>query len=70
MQNRLRELRKARHMTQCTLSLKSGVNRVIIARHETGRNVMSPKNLLRVSEALGVPVDEILKEGQGDGKTA
>lgn len=38
MQNRLRELRKSKGMTQGLLSLKSGVHRTSIERYETGRN--------------------------------
>lgn len=67
MQNRLRELRKSKGMTQGLLSLKSGVHRTSIARYETGRNGMSEKNLIRLANALNVSVDEILKGGQTDG---
>ena len=70
MQNRLRELRKINGLTQDQLSRKSGVHRTSIARYETGRNGMSEKNLIRISDALNVPVDEILKEGRANGATA
>ena len=70
MQNRLRELRKINGLTQDQLSRKSGVHRTSIARYETGRNGMSEKNLIRISDALNVPVDEILKEGRAHGATA
>lgn len=70
MQNRLRELRKINGLTQDQLSRKSGVHRTSIARYETGRNGMSEKNLIRISDALNVPVDEILKEGRIHGATA
>ena len=65
--NNLRELRKNKGLTQFKLAQKSGVNRTIIARYETGRTGMSEKNLIRVAGALGVPVDEVMKGGQADG---
>ena len=41
MANRLRELRKAKGMTQITLADRAHVARSLIARFETGRTVMS-----------------------------
>lgn len=70
MQNRLREIRKDKGLTQGLLSLKSGVCRTSIARYETGRKGMSARNLLRIAGALGVSVDDILKGGQDDGAAA
>lgn len=67
MQNRLRELRKAKGLTQMKLAQESGVHRTIIARYETGRNRLSEKNLLRIAGALGVPVDTVLKGERADG---
>lgn len=67
MRNRLRELRKRNGLTQVELSRKSGVNRTIIARYETGCMGMSEKNLIRIAGALGVPVDDVMKGGQTDG---
>ena len=67
MQNRLRELRKSRGLTQGLLALKSGVHRTSIARYETGKNGMSEKNLIRIAGALNVSVDELIKGGQTDG---
>ena len=67
MQNRLREIRKGKGLTQMMLAQKSGVHRTSIARYETGRNGLSEKNMLRLSWALGVSVDELLKGGKNDG---
>jgi len=67
MQNGLRELRKQNGLTQEKLAQKSGVNRTIIARYETGRNRLSEKNLIRIADALHVSVDKVLKGGQTDG---
>lgn len=61
MQNRLRELRKSKGWTQAKLAEKSGVHRTCIARYETGITGMSERNLIRISGALKVPVDEIVR---------
>lgn len=70
MQNRLRELRKSKGLTQGLLARKSGVHRTSIARYETGRISMSTKNLVKIAEALEVPVDAVLNGGQTDGTTS
>ena len=70
MENNLRSLRRARGMTQEKLAKKSGINRVCIARYETGKHTMSTKSLLRLSQALGVSTDDLLKGGQTNGAIA
>ena len=67
MANRLRELRKAKGMTQITLADRAHVARSVIARFETGRTVMSPKNLTSICRVLGCRMDDILEEA-ADGK--
>ncbi len=66
MGNNLRRLRKARGWTQAELSVRSGVNRVMIAKYETGRGNPTSKTLIKLSEALGVSTDRILRGGQVD----
>lgn len=61
MGNNLQQLRKARGWTQGELSVKSGVNRVMIARYETGRSSPTSRTLVKLSRALGVSTDRILK---------
>ena len=61
MQNRLRELRKAKGLTQQQLAQESGVHRTNIARYETGRNSLSERNLIRIAGALNMSVDEVLR---------
>lgn len=58
--SKLAELRKANNLTQEQLSELSGVHRVLIARYETG--VISPnvRNLKKLADVLGVPVDELI----------
>ena len=67
MQNKLRELRKSKGLTQVKLAQKSGVNRTIIARYETGQKGLNQKNLIRIADALDVTVDAVLNGGQTDG---
>ena len=64
MGNNLQQLRKAKGWTQAELSVKSGVNRVMIARYETGYGNPTSKTLIKLSNALGVSTDRILKGGQ------
>ena len=58
--SRLAEVRKAKGLSQARLSELSGVHRVTICKYETG--VVSPnvRNLKKLSDALEVPVDEII----------
>ena len=56
----LREIRKQKGMTQTALSKFSGVNRVCIAKYETGKNEPSLKTSEKLAAALGVTVDELI----------
>ena len=62
MANQLRELRKKKHLTQFGLAQRSGVGRTVIARFETGRTVMSTRNLAKICEVLECRMEDILKE--------
>lgn len=60
MQNRIRELRRARGMTQEELSDRSGVSRVLISLLETDQErTTTTRTLFKLASALGVTVDEI-----------
>ena len=67
MENRLRKLRKNEGLTQVRLAQKANVSRSVIARFETGRTELSTANLLKIANALGCSMEEILKGGQPDG---
>jgi transcriptional regulator with XRE-family HTH domain len=56
VQLRIRELRKLQGMTQEDLAAAVGVNRVIVARWETGNGMPSPENMDKIAAALKVPV--------------
>lgn len=71
MENKLRAVRKAKGMTQAVLAQKANVCRTVIARHETGKTEMSVRNLLKVADALGSSIQDIVGGGKTkDGKIA
>lgn len=59
---KLRKVRKALGLTQRRLAILSGVDRVSIARYETGRVSPNIRNLTKLADALGVPVDELVEK--------
>lgn len=60
MLNNLREIRKQKGMTQEALAAFSGVNRVSIAKYETGKSCPGLKTAEKLASALGVTVDELI----------
>ena len=63
--SKLASIRKAQGLTQERLSELSGVHRVLIARYESGRLTPTARNLVRLSNALNVPVDELIDKKAG-----
>lgn len=59
----LAEVRKAQGLTQETLSRKSGVARVTIARLETRKSSPTLQTLEKLARALGVTVADIVGVG-------
>lgn len=59
----LRTIRKAKGMTQEALATASGVNRVSIAKYETGRALPSVNTAGKLAKALNVSISEIVKAG-------
>lgn len=57
---KLREIRKQKGLTQVKLSKASNVDRVCIAKYETGRSTPSLKTAEKLANALGVKVDELI----------
>lgn len=57
----LRRIRKARKMTMKQLGEEVGVTEAAIGLYETGKRKPSYEMLLKLSEALGCSVDDILK---------
>lgn len=61
MVGNLSTIRKSKQMTQEDLAAASGLNRVTIAKYETGRQDPTVENAYRLATALGVTVDELIK---------
>ena len=62
---KLREIRKARGMTQEQLAKVSGIHRITIARYETGKIDSTLQNAEKLANALCVTVDDLIgKEGE------
>lgn len=59
---KLREIRKARGMTQEALSQAAMINRVNIAKYESGKSAPSLKSVVKLAQALSVTVDELIDE--------
>lgn len=57
---RLRELRRAREMTQKELASMVGVTGAQLHRYETGATRIAASRLMLVAEALGVRTDELM----------
>jgi len=60
MQNRLRELRKSRKMTQLSLQMKTGIEQALISKYETGERVPPTETLVILADFFGVSIDYIL----------
>lgn len=57
--NKIKEIRAELGMTQAQLAERVGVARVSIVAIETGRYIPTIETALRISKALGVPVDQV-----------
>jgi transcriptional regulator with XRE-family HTH domain len=62
---RLRELREERGLTQEQLAFKVGLSREYLSRIEGGRRNVSLNVIERLSEALNIPVHELLTFDNG-----
>lgn len=60
MQNRIKELRRERNISQTALGDKIGLAKWDISRYETGETPLRLDVAHRISEALGVPLSEVL----------
>lgn len=57
---RLRELREARALDQIGLAARARLQASAISHYESGRRVPSLRNLLRLADALYVPIDYLV----------
>ena len=60
---KLKEIRKRQGLTQKKLSEMSGINRVMIAKYEAGISEPSLKTSVKLAEALGTKVDDLIGKG-------
>lgn len=60
MQNRLRDLRKSRKLTQLSLQMKTGIEQALISKYETGERVPPTETLVILADFFGVSIDYIL----------
>ena len=56
---KIKELRKARKMTQEDLAQATGLHRVTIARYEISDRGMTLYSAMRIASALGCTVEEL-----------
>jgi len=59
---KLREIRKLRGMTQGELAKAAQIHRVTIAKYEAGQCMPSFDRAERIANALGVPVEELIRK--------
>ncbi len=60
----LRELRKARDLTQETLGDRSGLTTNYVGDTERGERNISVRALWQLADGLGVPASELLREAE------
>ncbi|MCF7837528.1 MAG: helix-turn-helix domain-containing protein [Candidatus Marinimicrobia bacterium] len=63
MNQKLRRHRRYRDLTQRQLAIMVGVKEMTISHFETGRSIPDPNTARRISECLGVSVEELFDEG-------
>lgn len=62
---RLAEVRREKGWTQTELAEASGINRVTIARYETGKQSPTLRLLEKLAEALGVSISDLSEKKAG-----
>ncbi len=59
--NRIKQLRKEKHLSQERLSFKSGLHRNYICDVERGKRNISLKGIEKIAIGLEVPIEELFK---------
>lgn len=63
MENRMKEIRNKKNLTQEQLAIKSGVKKAIINNLEKNSNALTgTKNATKLADALGVKVSELFPD--------
>lgn len=60
MENRLRELRKKRHLTQVGLQMQTGIEQTLISKYERGERVPPTETLIVLAKFFGTTMDYIM----------
>lgn len=60
MNNRLRQLRKARRLTQIALQMQTGIEQALLSKYENGSRIPPTETLLLLADFYGVSIDYIL----------
>ncbi|MBQ2939639.1 MAG: helix-turn-helix transcriptional regulator [Clostridia bacterium] len=58
---RLKELRKAKRLTQVSVQMKLGVEQALLSKYENGERVPPTETLLRLAEFYEVSIDYLLE---------
>ena len=64
---KLRELRKARGMTQAALAKAANVHRITIAKYESGKVDPTLESAERIAAALGCTVNDLIEKTEKAG---
>ena len=60
MHNRLKELRKAKGLTQIALQMQTGIEQALLSKFENGERTPPTETLVRLAEFYQVSIDYIL----------
>lgn len=60
MDNKLRQLRKARKLTQVELQMRTGIEQSLLSKFENGERVPPTETLILLAEFYNVSIDYIL----------
>lgn len=60
MENRLRELRKGKKMTQIALQMQTGIEQALLSKFENGERVPPTDTLIKLADFYNVSIDYIL----------
>ncbi len=66
MNSNLKELRKAKNMTQSAVAEACGTTQSAYNHYETGRRNPKPDMLKKIASVLECTVDELIREGGND----
>jgi len=60
MTNRLRELRKARKLTQIAVQMQTGIEQALLSKFENGERIPPTETLIRLADFYHVSMDYIM----------